>query len=202
MKDNPLCNSPGWRSRGYLPHLDHPNLIQLVTIRLFDAVPEALIDKWKKELSWTEKMQKSDPRRRALRKRIEKYEDAGYGACWLRNDRIAAMVESSLLHFDGERYRLLAWCIMPNHVHIVIEIWENHSLGVVMHSLKSYTANKANKILMRNGKFWFREYYDRYIRNDRHLAVAVEYAESNPVKVNLVPAKELWKWSSAKLGGG
>jgi REP element-mobilizing transposase RayT len=199
MKENPLYNSPGWRSRGYLPHLDRPDLIQLVTIRLYDAVPEALIDNCKKELSWTEKMPKRDPRRRALQKRIEKYEDAGHGACWLRDDRIGEMVESSLLYFNGKRYRLLAWCIMPNHVHSVIEIWKNHSLEEVMHSLKSYTANEANKILKRCGKFWLREYFDRYIRDGRHLELAVEYIESNPVKAHLVPVKEVWKWSSVKL---
>jgi REP element-mobilizing transposase RayT len=202
MKHNPLCNSPGWHSRGYLPHFDPPGLIQLVTIRLYDAIPESLIYKWKKELSWTEKMQKRDPRRRALRKRIEKYEDAGYGTCWLRDDRIAAIVESSLLYFNGERYRLLAWCIMPNHVHSVIEILENHSLAEVMHSLKSHTSNEANKILKRCWEFWFREYFDRYIRNSRHLADAVEYVESNPVRAKLVPVKEHWNWGSAKLKGG
>jgi REP element-mobilizing transposase RayT len=199
MKENPLCNSPGWRSRGYLPHLDHPDLIQFVTIRLYDAVPKSLIEAWKKELSWTDKMPKRDPRRRALQKRIEKYEDSGHGACWLRDDRIAAIVESSLLYFDRERYRFLAWCIMPNHVHGMIEIWENHSLGEVLHSLKSYTANEANKILKRCGKFWFREYFDRYIRDGRHLELAMEYVESNPVKAHLVPEKDVWKWSSVKL---
>ncbi len=96
MNENPLFNSPGWRSRGYLPHLDQPGLIQSVTIRLHDAVPESVIAKWKKELSWTGKMSKRDPRRAAMQRFIEAYEDAGHGACWLGNDRIATMVETSL----------------------------------------------------------------------------------------------------------
>jgi putative DNA methylase len=55
-----------------------------------------------------------------LRRRIEEYLDAGHGACWLRRPEIAALVEGALRYFDGQRYRLLAWCVMPNHVHTLI----------------------------------------------------------------------------------
>src|SRR5512136_1065409 len=82
-----------WRSRGYIPHIEQGNLIQLITFRLHDAVPETLIEQWKKELAWVEKMSAGDPRCVALRKRIDKYEDAGYGVCWLRNDSIALLIE-------------------------------------------------------------------------------------------------------------
>jgi REP element-mobilizing transposase RayT len=196
MKENLLSGSPNWRSRGYI---DQAGLIQVITIRRYDAVPESLIKQWKIALSWGDRLPARDPRCVELRKRIETYEDAGYGACWLKDDRIATMVESSLLRFDQERYRLLAWCIMPNHVHCIMEIGKDFPLDKVLHSLKSYTAHEANKILARSGKFWFREYHDRYIRDDEHLAVAVEYVESNPVKAKLVDRKELWKWSSARL---
>jgi REP element-mobilizing transposase RayT len=142
-------------------------------------------------------MPPKDPRRAALRKQIETYEDAGCGACWLGDARIAQIVESSLLRFDGERYRVLAWCIMPNHSHTILEIWEGWPLPAVLHSLKSYSAHKANEILKRSGEFWFREYHDRYIRDAAHFVAASGYIENNPVKAKLVPRKELWRWSSA-----
>jgi len=189
----------GWRSRLYIPHFDQPDLIQLITIRLYDAIPEGLVDKWKKELNWVQKMSANDPRQITLRKRIDKYEDAGYGACWLRDDQVASIVEEALLHFDAKLYRIIAWCIMPNHVHILIEIWKDLSLDKILHSWKSYTAHEANRVLHRSGAFWFREYHDRYVRNDRHLADAVEYVENNPVKAGLIRKKEEWKWSSARL---
>ncbi len=188
----------GWRSRLYVPHFDQPHIIQLITIRLNDAVPQELIERWKNELDWAEKMPADDLRRSALRIRIQKYEDEGYGACWLGDERIASIVEQTILHFDGTRYRVLAWCIMPNHVHVVVRIWEGNSLESILHSWKSYIAHRANKILGRSGAFWFREYHDRYIRNDQHLADAIEYVESNPVKAGLVRAKQEWKWSSVK----
>ena len=126
-------------------------------MRLHDAVPESVVARWKTELAWAQDAKAIDPRNVALRKRIEEYEDAGYGECWLGDRRLAAMVQSTLLHFDNERYRIIAWCIMPNHVHVVIEILEEYLLEEILHAWKSYSAHAANKILGRSGSFWFRE---------------------------------------------
>jgi putative transposase len=196
MRNNLSPKFSGWRSRGYIPHFDEPGCVQVITIRLHDAVPESLIELWKTELNWIEKISASDPRQIALWKKIDKYEDTGYGACWLRDDRIAAMVQSALLYFDGERYRILAWCIMPNHIHVIVEIFKNHRMEDILHSWKSYTAHEANKILHHTGQFWFREYFDREIRNAEHLENAVGYVENNPVKAGIAKTKEEWKWSS------
>jgi putative transposase len=188
----------GWRSRGYIPHFDRPGLIQSITLRLEDAVPEAVIKQWKLELAWAKGISATDLRHVALRKRIEKYEDAGHGACWLRHEHIAAVVEQTILHYDSDLYRVIAWCVMPNHVHSIIEILEKHYLAEILHSWKSYSSHEANKILRRSGKFWFREYHDRFIRDSEHLASAVEYVENNPVSAGLVAKKEYWRWSSAR----
>jgi putative transposase len=133
-----------WRSRGYIPHFDRPNLIQLVTFRLNDAVPEALIEKWKQALKWANGISASDARQSVLRRKIEKYEDAGYGACWLRNEHIAEIVETAILYYDRKRYRVIAWCIMPNHVHVIIEILKGYFLSDILHSWKSYSSQMAN----------------------------------------------------------
>jgi len=188
----------GWHSRGYLPHFDSVNEIQSLNFRLCDAVPMRLIEEWRRQLGWSRNLKQSDPRAVALRQRIETHEDAGYGQCFLRDSRIAALTEDALQYFDGTRYRLLAWCVMPNHVHSLIEMVEGHSLGGILHSWKSYTAKKANRILGRSGQFWDEDYYDRTIRDDDHLRIAIEYIEQNPVKARLVTNARQWKYSSAR----
>jgi REP element-mobilizing transposase RayT len=188
----------GWHSRGYLPHLDSENEIQSLNFRLYDAVPMRLIEEWRCQLGWSRNLKQSDPKAVALRRRIETYEDAGYGQCFLGDSRIAALTEDVLQYFDGTRYRLLAWCVMPNHVHSLIEMVEGHSLGGILHSWKSYTAKQANRILGRSGQFWDEDYYDRYIRDDDHLRIAIEYIEQNPVKARLVTDARQCKYSSAR----
>jgi putative transposase len=181
----------GWYSRGYLPHFDHPGLVQGITFRLWDSLPAHVV------ASLVEDLQETDDS--AKRARVEAYLNAGHGACYLRDPRIAHLVEDALLYFDGERYRLIAWGIMPNHVHILIEMIEGYPLHRIMHSWKSYTAKKVNQILGRIGRFWFPEYFDRYIRDECHLASAIHYIHENPVKAGLVEKPEDWPFSSAKL---
>lgn len=131
------------------------------------------------------------------RARTEEHLNAGYGTCYLRDPRIARLVEDALLHFDGVRYRMIAWVIMPNHVHVLIEMLEGYALSDIVHSWKSYTAKEANRILGRTGQFWFREYFDRYIRDERHFANTIQYIHNNPVNAGLVDRAEDWPFSSA-----
>jgi REP element-mobilizing transposase RayT len=178
----------GWHSRGYIPHFDEPGLIQSITFRLADSLPPDVVQRLKEE-----KDEVSDLARRQL---IETYMDAGYGACHLRDPRIGSLLQEALLHFDGERYLLAAWVIMPNHVHVIVEIMSGYPLDKVVGSWKSFTAKKANRILRRNGRFWYPDYFDRYIRDDRHYANSVKYINENPVKAGLVQKAEEWPYSS------
>ncbi|OAN40577.1 hypothetical protein A6A03_04525 [Chloroflexus islandicus] len=179
----------GWYSRGYLPHFDHPGLVQMITYRLADSVPVAQWAEWQSMHPHI-----SDEDRRNM---VEAYLDAGYGSCSLRDERVARLVEENLMHFDGQRYRLLAWVIMPNHVHVLIETFPGYPLDRIVHSWKSYTAKEANKILGRTGEFWQADYLDRYIRDEQHLHSAIHYIHENPVKAGLVVRSEEWKFSSA-----
>jgi putative transposase len=86
---------------------------------------------------------------------------------------------------------------MPNHVHEIVEMREEWTLDLLLHSWKSFTSHRANKLLNRRGEFWFREYHDRYIRDGDHLRNAINYVEKNPVKARLARVKEEWPWSSA-----
>ena len=190
-----------WHSRGYLPHLDQPDIIQSITFRLADSVPADVIAAWKSEMALKGREATSDPRCAELRERIERYAGQGHGACWLRDERIAGQVEDALLHFDGVRYRLLSWVIMPNHVHALIETTPGFPLEAVVHSWKSFTAKQVNKILGRSGQVWEEDYFDRYIRDENHLSAVVDYIEQNPVKAGLVDTASDWRWSSASRNG-
>jgi putative DNA methylase len=185
--------APGWHSRGYLPHFDGGEIAQTVTFRLFDSMPQELLDRWRQELNFLP--EKDYDRER--RKRIDAYLDQGHGSCYLKDDCLAEIVQQALLHFDGQRYALHAWVVMPNHVHVLFTPKAEHTMSQIAHSWKSYTANECNKLLKRKGEFWQREPFDRYIRDANHYANAVLYIENNPVKAGLCERPEDWRWSSA-----
>jgi REP element-mobilizing transposase RayT len=108
------------------------------------------------------------------------------------------MVEDALLHFDGERYRIHAWVIMPNHVHVLFTPYGAFMLEDILHSWKSFTAKKANRLLEMVGKFWQEEYFDRFIRDELHFSRALEYIEFNPVKAGLCLKSIDWRFTSAR----
>jgi REP element-mobilizing transposase RayT len=195
----------GWHSRGYLPHFDSTALVQGVTFRLHDAVPRRLIEHWKRELQWIDQRTDGDgerfeKQRRDMHRLLSTYEDAGHGTCCLREPAIARIVDGALRHFEGERYALLAWCIMPNHVHTLLRTHSGWRTGDIVHSWKGYTAQAINALRATRGTFWAPDYYDRSIRNEAHYWRAVRYIHANPVKAHLCTAPEQWLWSSAFAG--
>lgn len=117
----------------------------------------------------------------------------------IRAPDCANAVQQAILHADGERYRLLAWCVMPNHVHAVIEQIQGIALDRIVQAWKSTSAHEINKVLGRKGRLWRREYFDRFMRDDDHLSTTIAYVEENPVTAKLVARAGDWKWSSARL---
>lgn len=113
-KDKHLPNGvPQWYSRGYLPHFDMSGVTQTMTFRLADSMPESVLELWREELSHMPKKE-SDLERR---KRIDAYLDQGHGSCYLKDDRLAGIVQNALLYYDGQRYLLHAWVVMPSRSH-------------------------------------------------------------------------------------
>ena len=170
--------SINWRSRGYLPHFDARGSQQHIVFGLADALPEG-----------------SAPLSEDALTSFDSALDRGSGKCVLRDPRCALAVQQALLHGDLERYRLLAWCIMPNHVHVVIE--QNEDLAGSVRRWKSWSARGINAHLGRTGRVWRREYFDRFARNADQLAHMIHYVESNPVAAGLVVDAKEWPWSSA-----
>ena len=139
------------------------------------------------------------------RKRVDAWIDAGHGSCALRKPGIADMVQGSLLTFDSERYRLLAWVVMPNHVHVLFQPIAGWTVAKIVAAWKKFTARKICDDRRDSGEgpsapVWHREYRDRYIRDQKHLEQAVEYIHLNPVKAGFVVTAESWRWSSAYSG--
>lgn len=183
----------GWHSRGYFPHFDGRMLTQHVCFHLFDSLPGHVLNRWRVEL---EQMPKNLVDQE-FRKRVQDYLDAGHGECFLKEAALAEIVQNALLHFAGDRYDLHAWCVMPNHVHVLFTPAHENTMSRIVHSWKSFTANKCNQVLGRTGRFWQKEPFDRFIRNANHYRNALNYIENNPVKAGLCEKPEDWRWSSA-----
>lgn len=184
----------GCYDRGYIPHFDGGSIPQFLTFRLFDSVPRSVIEK----LSEAVKEDGEEGQIR-YRKSLERYMDNGFGACFLKDPDIAVMVENSLKYHSERKYYLSAWVIMPNHIHFLVTPFEGVELRDIAHSIKSYTAHEANKILDRSGQFWQHEPFDRYIRNRPHFSSVIRYIENNPVKAGLCARPEDGPYSSAAL---
>ena len=184
---------PDWHSRGYIPHWEAGEEPQSICFRLADSLPRHVLKPSLADLP-------DEPASLHRRRAIEEALDAGHGEALLVRPEIGAIVQDALLHFDGERCRLHAWCIMPNHVHVMATPLAEHSLAALVHSWKSFTASRINQLLGRTGALWYREYFDRKIRNERHFAEASHYIEMNPVKAGFCKAPEAWPFSSAGTG--
>jgi len=181
----------GWSNRGFLPHCDQPGLVQSVTFRLSDSLPR------EKRLEWECLLKITDDGEHI--RQIEEYLDRGAGLCLLRHPACAEIVQNALLHFDHQRYHLMAWCIMPNHVHVLFETIGRYPIGKVIHSWKTFTTREVNKLLGRSGPLWQEDYFDTFMRDAEHQFHEVRYIERNPVKAKLVQHASDWRWSSASL---
>lgn len=196
-----------WNSRGYIPHFDSPHLVQHITFHLGDSLPQEVLFQIKEEVELLPHALRSSS---ALNKKHE-YIDAGYGSCLLRHPAVAQKVEETLLFFDGQRYRIFAWVIMPNHVHVLVQMRERWELNKTVASWKQFTARFMHQhkdslglglplsdASVKRSPVWQREFWDRYIRNENHFYAAVTYIHGNPVSAGLVQEAKDWPWSSAK----
>lgn len=182
-----------------------------VTFRLAGTFPRAIVEKYRGERQWLLHLAETNPTYHDLvadqfeRRWFAKFEKVldgeTVGPTWLRDDRIATVINESLHFRDNSVYRLDAFSIMSNHVHMVIKPLlvndgsDYHSLSSIMHALKGYTAFKCNRILSRDGEFGAHESFDRYIRNPEEYQRTLAYVLNNPVKAGYVKNWRDWKWS-------
>jgi putative transposase len=191
------------RNRGRLPHWEKDSGLYFITFRLADSLPQPVLKKLAERHRIIEAAKASGarllPEQEAeladyTPRRIEEYCDRGHGTRALADPRIAGAMAAALRFRDGVHYRLVAWCIMPNHVHVVARLLPGVDLARVLKAWKQFSAKAANHVLGQNGRFWQREYYDRLIRDEKEYCRAIRYVLENPVKAGLTDWP--WVWSA------
>ena len=197
-------------SHGNLPHWSQSDVPALITWRTADSIPEAVYRAWKEDRDlwlrsngidpglsdWRKKMEElpEDKRRefsRDLRSRWENALDHCHGECVLRCPELARLVGDSLTRFDGDRYELIDFVIMPNHVHLIVVFGCREDMTKTCNSWKRYTGRKINEALGKFGRFWQKESFDHLVRSRRQLEKLQHYIAENPAKANLRPGEFL-----------
>ncbi|MCC7508769.1 MAG: transposase [Planctomycetes bacterium] len=191
-------------SRGYLPHWDQAGATYFVTFRLADSIPDEVrkrieLERWDivrtaEQAGRTLSANEQERLEALYSERVDELLNAGHGACHLKDDRCAEVVADALKHFNGERYTLYAWAVMPNHVHVVFRAAPDQELSGILQSWKSFTAKECNRILGRSGEFWQRETFDRIVRDREDFDRRVRYTLEKPNVAGLVD----WKWVSER----
>ncbi|MEO5715351.1 MAG: (E)-4-hydroxy-3-methylbut-2-enyl-diphosphate synthase [Luteolibacter sp.] len=185
----------------FLPHWTQDGATYAVTFRLADSLPQAVLNRYENErLALQEQFGSSAASEDLAHLQrelgnlqstvIDPELDRGHGACLFKNDDSAKIVAEAIAHFDGKRYDLLAWCVMPNHVHAVLKLAKGEELEKVLHSWKSFSAHELNERLGSTGTIWQKESYDHLVRDGEDLRNQVAYVLDNPGKAGL----EAWKW--------
>jgi carbamoylphosphate synthase large subunit/REP element-mobilizing transposase RayT len=180
------------RHRRNLPHWEQPAATYFMTFRLADAVPQSVLRRWKEEV---ETWQKFHPEpwdvatKYEYQKRFqddrEQWLDQGHGECVFKKSDAAQIVVSALRHFDCDRYLLDTFVVMPNHVHVLVQLAMGQALADVLHSWKSFSAKAINQLLGRTGQLWQKESYDRIVRSWNELIRYRKYIIRNPDKAKL-----------------
>ncbi len=174
-------------------HFDDANTIQSVNFRLGDAVPRHILETARETYLHTR-----DPLlREQIHTKLESFADKGHGSAVLRENEHARIMIDELQQFNGERYELLAWCIMPNHVHVCFQQYDGHRLASILQSWKGRSSRKINLSLGKKGPLWEPDYWDRSLRNAHQLRREIEYIHFNPVSAKLCRGPEEWPFSSA-----
>ncbi|MCF6318515.1 MAG: transposase [Proteobacteria bacterium] len=154
----------------HLYHIDLDNHYQFITFRTFDSIDDYL-----------RKLYASDCPNRVKQQQVDNYLDQSTKGAYLNNE-VLAYLKTFIESKHTDLYDLSAYCIMPNHVHLLIK--PHFKLSLIMQKIKGASANKINKILGSKGQFWARGYFDKLIREEKHFAVVYAYIKNNPLKLN------------------
>ncbi len=196
----------------YLPHRDQSNALTFVTFRLADSMPKEILELWQSEVrDWLnrnglalrsvndvlESNTVPAETKRLLRKHRDRrwhdHLDACHGECLLRQPAVAAEVAKSILHFDGQRYDVERFVIMPNHVHVLIQVKTGFDLRKQFREIQRYSARQINKLLGRGGDLWQGEPFDHVVRSGEQFQYLQKYILENPKKAKL-PEGDFYFW--------
>ena len=177
-----------------LPHWRQEGATYFVTFRLGDSLPESKLrelrgyrDAWRRQHPRPRSNKLLEEFSRDVFTRVERWIDQGMGSCALKEQSAAGFMTGAMHHFDGERYQLGAYVVMPNHVHVIVRPTqpEIQSLDAILGSWKQFASGKINAHAGTTGSHWQDEGYDRIIRDEEHLYRVLQYIGRNPKNAGL-----------------
>ncbi|HEX8425794.1 REP-associated tyrosine transposase [Hymenobacter sp.] len=184
-----------------LPHRLPPGENLFITFRLAGSLPRIVLERMRAHWEMLD-VQRTAPedtyaRQRRYFGRFDKLLDsADIGPTWLRMPTVAELVQNALHYYDSKGYQLVCYCLMPNHVHLIVSLPDDaRPLARTLQSIKSYTAARANALLGRNGRFWHRESYDHIVRDADEMQRIISYVLENPVKAGLISNWQQWPYT-------
>lgn len=197
-------------SEHYRPHWSQAGAIVFITFRAADSIPCDVLQRWEKEKNeWIARHTQAEPPWRValprldpqLRNRFnrefnrcrEDFLDTCHGACVLRQPKLAKIVSDSLLYFDGDRYRMGDFIVMPNHVHLLASFTTEESMVKQCGSWLHYTARQINLVLGQKGKFWQQEPFDHLVRSPEQYEYLRDYIRDNGKKAGLGEGEYLYR---------
>jgi type I restriction enzyme R subunit len=193
---------------GRLPHWSQAGTLAFITWRTWDSIPAPVLNRWLAERceflsrhgidpharDWPRRLERlpfdvREEFRRTLADRWNRSLDECHGACVLRRPELAKIVADSLIHFDGDRYELTDYVVMPNHVHLIAAFYDEESLLAQCDSWKHFTATRINRALRRSGRFWQQDGFDHLIRSLEQFDSLRRYIAENPERARLRPGE-------------
>ncbi len=197
-----------------LPHWSQAGTVCFITFRTWDSMPEHVVRAWLAQRQEWLRTHGIDPaladwetRLRGLPRatqlafaqfvsdRWNEHLDELHGACVLRHPRLAQIVAESLRHFDGDRYVLDDFVVMPNHVHLLVAFPSEESQLAQCDSWKHYTAVQINRELGRRGRLWQEDGFDHLVRSVEQFEYFRRYIADNPFRAGLRPGEYIYAWS-------
>ena len=198
------------KSRNRLPHWQQDSSTYFVTFRLNDSIPKAIMDKWTADRNrwisdhpqpWDEETEMEY--HSLFSGEMDRMLDAGHGECVLRKQEHAEIVREEFSKYEGLRYILHAYVVMPNHAHLLFSLVEGIALDKVVGSWKRISARHINESIGKKGALWQKDYFDRIIRSWEHILRVARYVRRNPAKAKLREGEYLLyeaEWVKKMLG--
>jgi len=189
------------------PHWSQSGAIVFVTFRANDSIPPDVIRRWGREKNdwldrrgllegrhWSDVISQLDATirgefNRQFNRCREDFLDTCQGRCLLRDPALSKIVADSLMHFDGERYRMGDFIVMPNHVHLLAAFANPESMAAQFDSWTHYTAFRLHQAIGERGKFWQQEPFDHLVRSVDQYEYLRRYIADNPHKARLKPSE-------------
>ena len=176
-----------------LPHWEQRNAVCFVTWRTADSLPQGKLaelsaeqESWRRahpdfrlESGTAESLPLQKEYRELFCGRMQKWLDAGMGACALRDAIRRQAVEKTIMHFQGERYFVYAFVVMPNHVHVLFMPLHDNRIRDIVTSWKRFSAKRVNELVGESGAFWQKESWDYLVRDEIQLRKFVRYIMNN-----------------------